>query len=211
MKTDDLIDALARNVEPTPPPRPIRSAILAAAPGVAVAVGILAVLIGVRPDFATAMPELLAKAGVSAVLAAAGATALAGALTPGRSVRNRTALALGLLVLMAGVGIAAGLLAPAEQRFAVWLGGGFPWCLVLIPLLAAPVAVGLVLLARRLAPVNLTGAGAMIGATAGAIGAMVYAMHCPVDEVAFVATWYAVAIAVCAVAGAVLGARILRW
>jgi hypothetical protein len=109
------------------------------------------------------------------------------------------------------VGIAAGLLASPGQRFAVWMGGGVPWCMVLIPLLAAPVAVGLTLLARRLAPVRLTTAGAAIGATSGAVGAMVYAMHCPVDQIAFVGTWYAAAIALCAGIGAMLGSRLLRW
>lgn len=211
MKTEDLIDALARNVEPAPPPRPLRRAAYAVAPGLAVALLILAVLIGVRPDYASAMPALLMKAGASAVLAAACATWAAGALTPGRAIGGRLGIAAALIGLTAGVGIAAGALSPPETRFAVWLGGGFPWCLVLIPLLAAPVAAGLVLLARRLAPVRLTMAGAGIGATSGAIGAMVYAMHCPVDEIAFVGTWYAVAIALCAGAGALVGARLLRW
>jgi hypothetical protein len=211
MKTDDLIDALSRHVEPTPPPRPIRAAAMAALPGLGVAVLILAVLIGVRPDYAAAMPQLLAKAGASALLAGAGGTWLAGTLTPGRAGRGRLAMAAGLTALLAGVGIAAGILTPAENRFAIWLGGGFPWCLVLIPLLAAPVAVGLVVLARRLAPVRLTTAGAAIGATSGAVGAMVYAMHCPVDQVAFVGTWYAAAIALCAGLGALMGSRLLRW
>lgn len=211
MKTDDLIEALARGVEPVPPARPMRAALIAILPGLAVAVLILAVLIGVRPDYAAAMPALLAKAGASALLAGAGGTWLAGALTPGRAIRGRLAAAAGAIALLGGVGIAAGALAPAGQRFTMWLGGGFPWCLVLIPLLAAPVAVGLVALARKLAPVHLTSAGAAIGATSGAVGAMVYAVHCPVDQIAFVGTWYAAAIALCAGLGAVLGARLLRW
>jgi hypothetical protein len=40
---------------------------------------------------------------------------------------------------------------------------------------------------------------------------MAYAMYCPVDSVAFVTTWYVVAIALCAALGAVVGARLLRW
>jgi hypothetical protein len=211
MKTDDLIEALAREVEPVKPVRPLRSALAALLPGLGAAVLMLAVLIGVRPDYAVAMPALLAKAGASALLAGAGGTWLAGTLTPGRATGGRLYAAVGAIALLAGVGIAAGLLASPGQRFAVWMGGGVPWCMVLIPLLAAPVAVGLTLLARRLAPVRLTTAGAAIGATSGAVGAMVYAMHCPVDQIAFVGTWYAAAIALCAGIGAMLGSRLLRW
>ena len=40
---------------------------------------------------------------------------------------------------------------------------------------------------------------------------MAYAMYCPTDSVAFVTTWYALAIAVCAALGALLGSRLLRW
>ena len=40
---------------------------------------------------------------------------------------------------------------------------------------------------------------------------MAYAMYCPVDSVAFVTTWYAVAIGLCAAVGAIVGTRLLRW
>jgi len=98
-----------------------------------------------------------------------------------------------------------------EARLHAWMGGSFPWCLVLIPLLATPTAVGLVMLVRSLAPTRLTTTGAAIGAASGGVGAMVYAMYCPVDSVAFVTTWYALAIGLCAAIGAVVASRFLRW
>jgi hypothetical protein len=82
---------------------------------------------------------------------------------------------------------------------------------VLIPILATPTAVGLVMLVRTFAPTRLTMAGAAIGAAAGGVGAMVYARYCPVDSMAFVATWYALAIALCAAIGSVVASRFLRW
>jgi hypothetical protein len=97
------------------------------------------------------------------------------------------------------------------DRVRAWTGGGFPWCLVIVPILAAPAAAGLVALVRSLAPTSLAPTGAAIGAVAGGVGAMAYAMHCPVDSVAFVVTWYSVAIGFCAAVGAVLGAWVLRW
>jgi hypothetical protein len=69
----------------------------------------------------------------------------------------------------------------------------------------------MVWLARSLAPTRLTLSGAALGALSGGLGAMAYAMYCPVDSVAFVTTWYVVAIAICAALGAVIGSRLLRW
>jgi hypothetical protein len=40
---------------------------------------------------------------------------------------------------------------------------------------------------------------------------MAYSMYCPVDSAAFVATWYALAIALCAAVGAIVGSILLRW
>ena len=53
--------------------------------------------------------------------------------------------------------------------------------------------------------------GAAIGALSGGVSAMAYAMYCPTDSVAFVTTWYTLAIAVCAALGALVGSRFLRW
>jgi hypothetical protein len=82
---------------------------------------------------------------------------------------------------------------------------------VAVPLLAAPTGAGLIWLARGLAPTRLAASGAAIGALAGGIGAMAYSMYCPVDSAAFVATWYALAIALCAAVGAIVGSILLRW
>ena len=43
------------------------------------------------------------------------------------------------------------------------------------------------------------------------VGAMAYAMYCPIDSAAFVVTWYAVAIGLCAAIGALVGSILLRW
>jgi hypothetical protein len=64
---------------------------------------------------------------------------------------------------------------------------------------------------RAFAPTRLMLTGAAIGALSGGVAAMAYAMYCPTDSVAFVTTWYALAIAVCAALGAVVGSRFLRW
>ena len=49
------------------------------------------------------------------------------------------------------------------------------------------------------------------GVLSGALAAMAYALTCPVDSAAFVATWYPLAIAACAALGALAGKLALRW
>lgn len=58
---------------------------------------------------------------------------------------------------------------------------------------------------------DLVRTGALVGLTAGAVSAVGYALHCMDDAVPFVAVWYGGTILLCALAGALLGPRLLRW
>lgn len=156
------------------------------------------------------MPVML-KALFSAAAAAAILPLALQLMKPGRPLGWRLG-AIGVFVAICVMAAAIALMGEApDQRMLAWMGGGFPWCLVLVPLLAAPAAALLLWLMRDFAPTRLGLAGASIGALSGGIGAMAYAMYCPVDSVAFVVTWYVVAIALCAALGAVLGSKLLRW
>jgi len=90
---------------------------------------------------------------------------------------------------------------------------GTEWtvCLYCIPLFAVPPFALLVWALRNAAPTNLPATGAIAGLVAGAIGAAVYALHCADDSLPFVALWYGLSIALCALVGAGLGPRLLRW
>lgn len=211
MKTDDLIEALARGGEPVPAARPKRRLAAALAVGLAIAAALVLASVGLRPDIGVALIPVLLKAGFSAAAAAVLLPLLMRLLRPGRPLGWRIGAVAGFAALCALLTVIA--LAGAEpgQRFKVWMGGGLPWCVVVIPLLAAPAAGALILLARAFAPTRLTLTGAALGGLAGGIGAMAYAMYCPVDQVAFVATWYAAGIGLSAAIGALLGAHLLRW
>lgn len=212
MKTDHLIDMLARGVEPAERPRWARRMALTIVVGLVVAVLLVAIWLGVRPDLMGAgrMPVMM-KAMFSAAAAAMILPVAVRLMKPGRPLGWR----IGAVLLFVGVCAIATVVAlmgeAPEERMQAWMGGGFPWCVVVVPILAAPTAAGLLWLMRAFAPTRLTLAGAAIGALSGGIGAMAYAMYCPVDSMAFVMTWYVVAIALCAALGAVIGARVLRW
>ncbi len=211
MKTDALISALAQDIQPvqlTPIWRRFAAASLVGAALAGLAVW---VVFGVREHLSEVMSAVLTK---SAYCLAAVAVAAPLAYTLSQpNTRVRGWIGPALLLIVASLSVAGVIVAtsPAEQRLSVWLAGGFPECLRRIPMLAAPVAVALLFVARGLSPTRLTLAGAAIGGLAGAIAAVAYSWFCPVDSVAYVATWYLAAILLCAGLGAALGRWLLRW
>lgn len=211
MKTDDLIDALACNIEPAQKPHWRLRLALVLCGGLGVALAIVAVGLHVRPDLSTAQTPVLLKAMFSAAAAAAILPLAVRLMRPGRPLGWRTGAVIGFAVIAAIATCVALLGEMPERRLEAWMGGGFPWCLVLVPVLGAPTAAGLIWLMRDFAPTKLAAAGAAIGALSGGVGAMAYSMYCPVDSIAFVTTWYVLAIAISAVLGAIVGARLLRW
>lgn len=211
MKTDHLIDALSRGVEPAQKPRWKLNLAITLIVGLIVAVALVAIGLGVRPDIGAARMPVMMKAMFSALAAAIVLPLTLQLMKPGRPLGWRIG-AVVLFVALCAVCVVVALMGeePAE-RMAMWMGNGVPWCVVLIPVLAAPTAALLIWLMRAFAPTRLTMTGAAIGALSGGIGAMAYAMYCPVDSAAFVMTWYVLGIALSAVIGALVGAKFLRW
>lgn len=211
MKTDQLIDVLARGVEPAEQPRHLRRLALSLLVGLGVGAALIVFGPGVREDFMDERMPVMWKALFSAAAAAAVLPLATRLMRPGRPLGWRIAAVL----IFFGVAVLATFVAlmgeTPEARMKAWTGGGFPWCLVIVPVLAAPTGALLIWLMRGLAPTRLTLSGAAIGGVSGGIGAMAYSMYCPVDSVAFVTTWYVVAIGLCAAIGALIGSRLLRW
>ncbi|HCK85369.1 MAG TPA: anti-sigma F factor [Hyphomonadaceae bacterium] len=211
MKTDALIEALAKEIEPARPARTRCRFTLAALAGGLLAACVVAALFGIRGDLGQAMPAVIAKT-LYCLAAVAAAAPLAFVLSQPNT-RMRGWLAPAALLVAASLGVAAWIVAqtPADARFDVWLAGGFPECLRRIPILATPVAVALLFIVRTLSPTRLTLAGAAVGGLSGAIAAVAYSWFCPVDSVAYVATWYLSAMLICAGLGALFGRWLLRW
>jgi hypothetical protein len=211
VKTDDLISALARGVEPAERPRWKRKLLLTVIVGLVVACVLVAIGLGVRTDMGAARMPIMMKAMFSALVAALILPIAVQLMKPGRPLGWRIG-AVALFVAVCAIATVTALMGEEPgKRMDMWMGGGAPWCVVLIPVLAAPTAAGLLWLMRAFAPTRLALTGAAIGGFAGGVGAMAYAMYCPVDSVAFVTTWYVLGIALSAAIGAVVGARVLRW
>lgn len=213
MKTDDLINALSRGVEPAERPRWRMKMAITLIAGLIVAAVLVAIGLGVRPDIGAARMPIMMKSLFAALAAAVILPVAVQLMKPGRPLGWR----IGAVALFVGVCAIATITAlmgeMPEQRWQAWMGGEgrAPWCVVLIPILAVPAAALLTWFMRAFSPTRITLTGAAIGALSGGVSAMAYAMYCPTDSVAFVTTWYTLAIAVCAALGALIGSKFLRW
>lgn len=211
MRTEELIRLMAEDASGVARLRP---AVLSAMAGGAVFSALLLVLtLGLREDMAVMLfsPRVAFKLAATLLLAG---LACRLALLAGRPdvalAREARVLLLPALVLGAAVLTELAVLAPGVRMQSL-IGAHAGFCLFFIPVLSAVPLAALLAMMRRGAPGNPAGAGAVAGLTAGSIAAAIYAWHCTDDSPLFVATWYLLAIALVASAGAAAGVRLLRW
>jgi hypothetical protein len=213
MKTDALIDLLARGPVAIDPAPARRRLAIAVAGGSAAALLLALGWLGPRPDAGAALADPMSwvKLGSCAALVAC-ALPLARRLGCPGAAAGPAAWALAIPVLALWLLATVALVrVPAGERSALLLGQSWISCPWLIGALSVPAFALLLWAARATAPVRPRLAGACAGLLAGAIGAAAYSFHCPEGAAPFVAAWYLAGIALPALAGATLGARLLRW
>lgn len=213
MKTDQLVALLAAGAAPVAPHAVARRFAAALALGGLGAVLLLVFWLGLRPDLAqlARLPLFWVKPAFPAALAGAALLAAARLARPGMRL-GRVGLGLAwplLLVWLVGAGMLAA--AAPEQRLALVFGETWASCPFNVALLSLPLFVTLLWAMKGLAPTRLALAGAAAGLLAGALGALVYALHCPESSLTFLGIWYVLGMAIPTVAGALLGPRLLRW
>lgn len=211
MDTERLIQTLAadgRSV--TPMNRVWLGAIVVS---VAVAATVFFTAIGPRPDIdaAAETPRFLFKFVVTLALLATAFVALRTLSRPDASIRAALPLLfLAPILLLAAVGIEM-ILVPANQLMDRWIGTNSLNCLTFIPLIGIGPLAAFLFALKYGAPTRPSLAGAIAGLTAGGLAATLYAAHCTDDSPLFVATWYPLAIAMLALAGAAAGRLFVRW
>ncbi|HEY4317801.1 MAG TPA: DUF1109 domain-containing protein [Herbaspirillum sp.] len=213
MKTNDLIEMLASGPVAVAPHAIRRRYAVALGWGLAGAILLMALVLGVRPDLAHAatLPWFWFKtlfALSMTVLAVVVGSRLA---RPGAALQ-RWPLGLAAPVLVVWL-VAALVLAQAapEQRVPLMLGSTWKVCTLLITTLSIPSFAALMWAMRGLAPTHLRAAGAVTGLLSGALAVLVYCLHCPELEAPFVGIWYLAGMLIPTAAGALLGPRLLRW
>jgi hypothetical protein len=210
MKTDDLIAALAADTSPQAPVARQMALPLLGAFGLSVAA--FALFWGPRTDLWNALGSFaVLKTLGPLVLVAIAATLALTMAHPGRSATGGT-MALGAVVAFVAL------------TFVFMLARGGPGslisalstprlmtCLLSIPTLATPV-LGVALWGLSLgAPMRPWLTGAMAGLAAGGLSAAIYSLYCEKDMALFVLPAYGMAIGSVTLAGALLGARVLKW
>jgi hypothetical protein len=213
MKTDDLIALLATGNAPV-----ARHAVgqrfgLALAMGLPLAALLLALTLGLRHDLRQEISEPI----FWTKLAFAASLALAALFTAQRLARPGmrlggvlSALTVPILVLWLYAALVFVDTEPS-QRMALIFGSTWRSCPFNIGMVSLPLLGATLWAMRGLAPTRLALAGAGAGLLSGALGALVYALHCPESAAPFVAVWYVLGIALPTSAGAALGPRVLRW
>jgi hypothetical protein len=213
MKTDELIAVLATNLEPIKGGELRNTVMIALAVGAVAAFCLVLAMFGLpaaAPGGAFSALKLMALA-FTLGLVAAGASLLIRSARPGEPGRKLLVL-IGLLFFAIFLAALVTLvLADPVAWGGMVFGPQWAACLACIPLFGVAPFASLVWALRRGAPTNLVRTGAIAGLVAGAMGAAAFAFHHSGGSLPFIAFWYAGPILACAVVGAVLGPRLLRW
>ena len=210
MKTDDFVSMLATGVAPVDPNVPGKRFRLALSAGALGAVVVMLGAFGLNPHLrAAAMLPMFwvklvfpATLGLVAVLLAQRLSHPGMRLGAAAKAWTGPVIAMALLVWMDA--------APAQRPDMIY-GKTWKVCSRNIAIVAAPVFAGVLWAMKGLAPTRLVLAGASAGLLAGAVGTVVYALHCQEMAAPFVLVWYGAGMLLCAAIGAVLGPRVLRW
>ena len=211
MKTDALIDMLARGAGPAPRALAARRLSPAAVAGLLVSAGVAIAWFGAIPAqmFATAVPWTKMVYAASFALAAAWLTARLS--RPAATVDRPWRATAGVLLAMAIVGGASLKATPADARLDALLGHSWSTCPWSVLALSLPALAASLWAVRGLAPTRPRAAGFAAGLLAGSVGAFGYALSCPETSPAFVTVWYTLGIGLTGCVGAMLGPRVLRW
>lgn len=213
MKTDALIEALARGPVGADTRAPGRRLGVAVAAGAAFSLAAMLALIGPRADLATVagQPLFWTKLGFPLVLAGAALAAAVRLSRPGqRATAAWSAMAVALCFVEA-IAILLVLVAPVGERLAIVAGRTALPCVASIVALALPILLATVIAMRGMAPTRPRTAGLAAGLVAGALAATIYALHCDESTLPFLAVWYVLGMAIPGALAALAGPRILRW
>lgn len=212
MRTDDLIAQLSSGLEPVKRGAVGKLLLGAAALGMAGSVVVMLGVIGLRHDLARAIVSfgMWTKLVYTFAIAGLGLWLVERMGRPGAEMTRPLQL-LAIPVLAILFLSALQMSAPQADMPRLVLGHSSRVCAFLVTVTALPTLAATFWALRKLAPTQLTLAGAGAGLFAGAVGAFVYSFHCTEGAAPFIAVWYTLGIVVVTLLGAALGPRLLRW
>lgn len=213
MRTDELVTMLATGAGAVDRRAPVRRYAIAIGSSVAVAAGLMAVWLGVRPDLIRdlSVPMVWVKFVFIACLFFGALLAVFHLGRPGAPLSKMPGILAAPVLAMWALAIVALVGAEPTQRPELVLGQTWAACPFRIATLSIPVFAAALWAMKGLAPTRLRLAGAAAGLLAGAAGAFVYAFHCPELAAPFLGVWYVLGMSIPTAVGALIGPRALRW
>ena len=212
MKTSQFIDALAADPDPKSMSLGIRF-FLAFVIGALVSVCLFLAVVGPRSNFVASLGSVRFDLKFIDSLALALPSALLSwrLLRPDARAGVLSLMFVAPFLLLGAAVVAEMALVPTDLWGAKLIGSNAVHCLTVIPLLSIAPLAALLVVMREGAPQNPRVAGALAGAAAAGVAAMLYASNCPDDSPLFVASWYPLATLIVVAVGALAGDRLLRW
>ncbi|QFY63184.1 DUF1109 family protein (plasmid) [Rhizobium grahamii] len=211
MKTDDLISILAADAPVRSRLGPLLRGALVA--GVLISAALLFSTIGIRHDMGTAIEtaRVLFKVFTTLTLAVTACSLVFRIGRPGAPLKSSAlALLLPLSLVLAGVAMELTVIPESSWRAAL-VGRNAAFCVFFIPVLSLAPLAGFLWALKSAAPASPALGGAVAGLASAGLATALYAWHCPDDSPLFLATWYMIATAIVAAAGAIIGSRYLKW
>lgn len=211
MKTEDLVEMLARGAGPAPRAVAARRLGPVGVLGVLISAALALSWLGPVPPEMLGAPALWIKLGYAGALALAAGWLTARLARPMPRLAGPSRVVLAVALLMVALGAVTWLGAPADGRMASLFGHSWLSCPWNVLVLSLPALAGTLWAVRGLAPTRLRAAGFASGLLAGAVGAVGYALACEELSPTFVAAWYSLGILLSGALGALLGPKVLRW
>jgi hypothetical protein len=213
MKTEQLIDLLAADASPVDTAAHARRMGWALVAGTAAAATTAGLAWGWRSFDAQDLsePMLWVRWAYCLAIIIVAWQAMDRLARPGQSLKAlpwRIGVPLGLIAVL---GLAQITSAFAGDRLDLLMGSSALQCPTNIAAVSVPVFIISLWVMRRMAPTRPALAGAAAGLLAGGVGALGYTFHCTELAAPFVAVWYTLGMAIPTLAGAIIGARLLRW
>jgi hypothetical protein len=213
MQTSDLIERLAADLQPLSPRAALSRLAAGLLVGGLITLGLVWLILGPRGDFWEAVLTVAFWRKWTYALAVT-AAAIWICLRLARPERSPGVLLFVLavpLLVLGSAGIIELRATEPSERADLWLGRSALMCPWLIAVFSIPVFAGVLWAFRRFAPTRPRLAGFGAGCLAGAVAAILYAIHCNETAASFVASWYTAGMLAPALIGMLIGPRVLRW
>ncbi|MCK0127300.1 DUF1109 domain-containing protein [Erythrobacter sp. F6033] len=209
----DLIAAMAEDLTPVRPVKPVEGMLLIAAATVLATVGSIAI-----HDFwwgllsGDASGYFLITHGLLLVVGLASAAGVVFSAQPRVGTRgNAPAWSVAMLAIVPVAAIIS-LISAGGEHLHKGMNDPAAWLCTSSSLTAALLVAGAsILWLRRGAPVSIERSGWLTGIAAGSLGTLAYGITCPVDSLSHVGLWHIAPVVIAAVVGRFVVPPLIRW